>query len=138
VNLARALLLVSGLALGLVGALELLAEGWRDVVAAGVWLAGGVVLHDFVLSPLVVLLGVAVVALLPWWAKAPAAAAGVVLGTVTLMAVPVLGGFGARADNPTLLDRPYVAGWLVFAGLVLSYACGWALVRRRGGGGTDG
>ena len=43
----------------------------------------------------------------------------VVLGTVTLLAVPVLGRFGARPDNPTLLDRDYTAGWLVLAGLTL-------------------
>ena len=45
--------------------------------------------------------------------RAPAAVALVVLGSVTLLAVPVLGRFGARPDNPTLLDRDYSAGWLV-------------------------
>jgi hypothetical protein len=41
-----------------------------------------------------------------------------VLATTTLLAVPVLGRFGARVDNPTLLDRNYVVGWLVLAMLI--------------------
>ena len=94
------------------------AGGCRQLVAAAVWLAGG--------------RGAARRAswrrwsLLAWLAAAPAAA-GVGAGPgggrrsscsarVTLVAVPVLGRFGARADNPTLLDRDYVAGWLVLAG----------------------
>ena len=44
----------------------------------------------------------------------------VVLGTLTLMAVPVLGGWGANADNPTILDRDYAAGWLVLAAVILA------------------
>jgi hypothetical protein len=55
----------------------------------------------------------------------------VVLGTVTLSAVPVLGRFGARADNPTLLDRHYLLGWLVFAVLVGVVTAASVLVRGR-------
>ena len=45
-----------------------------------------------------------------------------VLGAVTLLAVPVLGRFGAQPDNPTLLDRAYGPGWLVLAGLTVLLA----------------
>jgi len=134
-SVVRVVLIVLGTILGAVGAVELLAGGPRDTLAAVVWLAGGVAVHDFVLAPLVVALGVLATRLVPAWGRSPAVAAAVVLGAVTLMAVPVLGRFGARPDNPTLLDRPYIAGWLVFAGLVLGCAFGWALVRLRGGGG---
>ncbi|MEZ5095067.1 MAG: hypothetical protein R2731_02430 [Nocardioides sp.] len=58
--------------------------------------------------------------LLPGWLHGPAAAGLVVLGSLTLVAVPVLGLFGARPDNPTLLDRPYLTGWLALAGVVLA------------------
>jgi hypothetical protein len=95
-----------------------------------------VLLHDAILAPLVLALLVLGAAVLPDWARPPAAAATVVLGSVTVMAVPVLGRFGARPDNPTLLDRPYGTGWLLFAGLVLGYACAWGLARRRRGGET--
>jgi hypothetical protein len=48
-----------------------------------------------------------------------------------VVAVPVLGRFGARPDNPTLLDRPYVLGWLVLAALTLLGAAGAVAVRGR-------
>jgi hypothetical protein len=58
--------------------------------------------------------------LLPAARRAPVAAGFVVLGTLTVLAVPVLGRFGERADNPTILDRDYTAGWLVVAALTLA------------------
>ena len=54
-----------------------------------------------------------------------------VLGPVTLLAVPVLGRFGERPDNPTLLDRDYTAGWLVLAGLTALTVAAAAVVRSR-------
>jgi hypothetical protein len=101
-------------------------------VGVAVWLAGGVVLHDLVLAPLVVLLGVALARVLPGAARGPVVVGAVVLGSVTLLAVPVLGRFGARPDNPTLLDRPYWAGWSLLAALTaVAVATGVAVVRSR-------
>jgi hypothetical protein len=78
-----------------------------------------VVLHDGILAfATIAVVGVGG-GLLPGRLKAPFAAAFLVLGTVTLTAVPVLGRFGARADNPTLLDRNYLVGWLVFVTAVI-------------------
>ncbi len=107
-----------GVASGLYGA-WLLAQRSEDLVAVGVWLAGGVLLHDAVLAPLVV--GVCLLAayLLPVRLKAPAAMTLVIFGSLTLIAIPVLGRFGAKADNPTLLDRNYWLGWLVLGALTL-------------------
>jgi hypothetical protein len=72
------------------------------------------------------------------WVRAAAAAALVVLGPVTLAAMPAWGRFGARPDNPTLLDRPYAAGWAVLAALVLVVAGAGALASRRLGGAQGG
>ena len=88
------------------------------LVNAAAWLGAGVVLHDLVLAPLVVALLAVASRLLPAAARGPATVGMVVLGCVTLVAVPVLGRFGARPDNPTLLDRDYGTGWLVLAALV--------------------
>ena len=85
------------------------------------WLAGGVVVHDALLAPALVALCWVGARLLPAVAR-PAAAAGlVVLGSLTLLAVPFLGGFGRdnAPDNSTLLDRDYTAGFLVLVGVVL-------------------
>ena len=78
------------------------------------WLAPGWSLHDLVLTPWCWLIAAARRSRCcrPRPGR-PAAVGLVVLGSVTLLAVPVLGRFGARADNPTLLDRDYLAGWLV-------------------------
>jgi len=120
-----------GVAIGAFGALELASTGMANVVAASVWLLGGVLVHDGVLAPATMALAALGASLLPRWIRPAAAAAVVVVGTVTIMAIPVLGRFGARADNPTLLDRPYVLGWLVLAGLVLACASVSAFLARR-------
>jgi hypothetical protein len=107
-----------GVLVGMYGGWLVLSRG-HDLLNLGLWLAGGVVLHDGVLALVVLAVGTVVVRMLPRSARAPAVVGFVVLGSVTLLAVPVLGRFGARSDNPTLLDRDYTVGWLVLAGLVL-------------------
>ena len=137
----RLLLGVLGVAVAAYGAWLLLQEDLSDLVDTAVWLAGGVVLHDFLLVPLTLLLGVALIRLMPANLRAPVAGGLVVLGTVTLMAVPVLGGWGANADNPTILDRNYPAGWLVVAGVTTLVVVVTIVLRaggRSGGPGAGG
>ena len=129
----RVLLAVLGLLVGLYGVVRLLGLGWSNLVATAPWVAGVVVAHDVLLAPLVVVIGVAAARRLPDWSRRGALAVLVVLGSVTLLAVPTLGRFGAKADNPTLLDRPYGAGWLAVAGIVLAVAALLAVVGRRKG-----
>jgi hypothetical protein len=117
---ARVLLGALGIAAAAYGGWSLLGEGLTDVVTTALWLAGGVVLHDFVLVPLtlgVCWLGARV---LPAGRRAAVAVGLVVLGTLTLLAVPVLGGWGANRDNPTILGRDYSTGWLVVATLTVA------------------
>ena len=107
-----------GVVLGLFGTYELLSLGLDNLRATVVWLVGGVILHDGVLAfTTLAVVGTGAV-LLPPRLRAPLAAAFLVLGTVTVTAIPVLGRFGARADNPTLLDRNYVVGWVLLAAVV--------------------
>jgi hypothetical protein len=134
----RLLLGALGVAVAAYGAWLLLQEDLSDLVDTAVWLAGGVVLHDFVLVPLTLLLGVALVRLLPANLRAPVAGGLIVLGTVTLMAVPVLGGWGANADNPTILDRNYAAGWLAVAGATILAVLVTIVLRRGGRSGGPG
>jgi hypothetical protein len=54
-----------------------------------------------------------------------------VLLSVTLLAVPAIGRFGARDDVPSLLNRPYGALWLVFVALVLLVVVVASVLRRR-------
>lgn len=125
-----------------VAGLVLLGQGLRlvldldldDLLDAGLWLAGGVVVHDVLLAPLVVLVGYVVARAFPVWARAPFAAAAVVLGTVTLAVLPVLGRFGAKVDDPYLLNRDYLAWWFVVAAVVVLVASVWAVLARRSAG----
>lgn len=121
-----------GVLVGGYGAFLLLSRQDRDqLLDAALWLASGVVLHDFVLAPLVLALVFVGTRVLPVVARVPAASALVVLGATTVLAIPVLGRFGARPDNATLLDRDYTAGWFALAGLVLLATVVATLIRSR-------
>ena len=115
----RLLLGAVGVAMGAFGLLRFLQHDLGDIVNGVLWLAGGVIVHDAVIAP--VTLGATFLGtrLLPRRAWVVTATGLVVLLTVTATAIPVLGSWGARPDNPTLLDRHYVVGWCVFAALVL-------------------
>ena len=132
-RVTRGLLGAAGVVLVLVGVYHLLGTGLSDLVDLAVWLGGGVLLHDAVLAPLVVLLALLVLPRLPPWGRAPAVAGFVVLGPVTILAIPAIGRFGAREDVPSLLNRPYGVLWLGFAALVVAVVVAAALVRRRVG-----
>ena len=128
---ARLTLGVVGVAATAYGAwlvLGLSTSSWPGLVT---WLAAGVVVHDAVLAPLVLVVGLALRRVVPGPARGPVVVGAVVLGAVTLVAVPAIGRFGARPDNPTLLDRDYVAGWLALACLVVVAVGVATLVRSR-------
>jgi hypothetical protein len=116
----RVAMLACGVTAGAYGAFLLLDLGGANTRATVVWLVGGVVLHDGVIAPLTIVAAAAALRLAPRARLAPFVVGLVVLAPVTLLAVPVLGRFGARADNPTLLDRPYWLGWSVLVALVVA------------------
>lgn len=138
-------------ALGVVGGVVAAYGGWLLVsredqwTTVGWWIAAGIVAHDVLIAGATIALGALAVRSAPATARAPVAVGFIVLAPVTLAAIPVLGRFGARADNPTLLDRDYLAGWAVLAGLTVVAVAVAALVRstarrrrsREGSGGAD-
>ena len=105
----RGVLGVLGFVAAAYGVLLLLDLGWANTRATLVWLVGGVVLHDAVFAPVVLVICVVTARLVPRRFLAPCVVALVVLVPVTLLSVPELGRFGARADRPTLLDRALLA-----------------------------
>lgn len=132
---------MGALGVGLIGYGGWLLVTAQDMSGVGwvvVWAAVGVALHDVVLAPMVLLLG---------WAgrrlPRPVLAGGVgvlvLLGAVTLVAVPVLGRFGASPTNPTLLGRDYGRGWLLVAAIAVAAgtAVGVAGLRSAAGGGRS-
>lgn len=126
-----------GVLMGAFGALRFLQLDPAKLLDAVLWLAGGVVVHDAILAPLTIALTVLGTRVVPAALRTRVTVALVVLLTVTVTAIPVLGRFGARPDNATILPRDYTAGWLVLAVLVLvaTLAAGpvtRAVRRRRG------
>ncbi|HEX3931079.1 MAG TPA: hypothetical protein VHW64_10255 [Nocardioides sp.] len=134
----------AGLGVGAYGVLRLLELGLVNLRGAVTWLAGGVVLHDAVFAPLVLVVALVGARLLPRRWLAPVTVALVVLVPVTLLSLPELGRFGADPRNDTLLDRHYWWGWSVLSTLVVLTVLATALTRaaltRRGGdhGARDG
>ena len=141
----RVLLVLVGVVAAAYGTWRLLDLGWPNTRATLPWLAGGVLLHDAVFAPVVLMVSLVATRTAPRRWLAPAVVALVVLVPVTLAGIPELGRLGARADRPTLLDRDYWRGWWAMVTLVVVLvATGTAaratIARRRtvpGGGGGD-
>jgi hypothetical protein len=127
----RAALLLLGVLAAAYGVLRMLDLGWANTRATLFWLVGGVVLHDAVLASVILVVSLVAVRLVPRERLAPWVVALVVLVPVTLLAIPELGRFGARADRPTLLDRNYWLGWSGLVTLVVASVLAGALLRAR-------
>jgi hypothetical protein len=121
----RVLRLVLG-ALGVAGVgwgVWLLSDDGADQLASTAWwLAGGVILHDFVVAPTVVLAGVVIARLLPDRRRAVVAIAFLVWATVTAAVANVLLDVGGKPGMDSLLHRPYVATWLVLTAILVAAA----------------
>jgi hypothetical protein len=87
--------------------------------SAALWLVGVVVLHDVVLAPLVVMLGVGAATVLPPQHRRVAAIAFLIWGTITLAVANVLSGVGGKPGMDSLLHRPYMTAWLALSALVV-------------------
>jgi hypothetical protein len=118
----RAGLLALGLSAGAYGAWLLWQFPVDTIIRIASWVAAGVILHDFVFAPVTAALGYTSRRWITgaWWTAV--AVAGACSATLALIAVPVFGEPGARADNASLLDRDYPVG------LVVALAVVWACV----------
>ncbi|GAA1520594.1 hypothetical protein [Nocardioides humi] len=121
-----------------VGAVVIGYGGWlmlstQDLAQAGAivaWSVVAIVVHDLVLVPLVLALG--------WLAarcgvgdrtRSAAIAVLILMGPVSLAAVPVFLGLGADPDMPTLLGRDYRRGWIALALVVIALSTGLSALR---------
>lgn len=125
----RALVGLAGLAVGAWGVWLLRDDGIESWSSQAWWLAGGVLVNDGLLVPLVIGLGALAGRVLPASARLPVVVGFVVWATVTVAVVNVVSGVGGRADNPSLLPRDYLVSWLAFTLVVAGVAAAW-VVRR--------
>jgi len=98
-------------------------------LAQGTWFLGGVVAHDAVVAPLVVLVGLAATRIVRPMYRSSVAVGFIVWAAVTAAVSNVLLPVGGRPDNPSLMNRPYVLAWIAFTGTVLAVT---AFAARRG------
>ena len=127
----RGLLLVVGVACGLWGLWLMRDFTGEQLRSTGLWLIGGAILHDAVVAPIVVALGVVAARTLPGRLRAPAAIAFLVWATLTVVFFPVLSGEGGKPGNDTILGRPYVLSWIVMTLVLIVVAVVAGLRRRR-------
>jgi hypothetical protein len=97
------------------------------------WFLGGLLAHDLLLVPAVLGVGL-VVRRLPAALQPPARAALIVSGTLALMSVPLLLGYGraTQPGNDSLLPGDYPRNLAIAAGAVWATAAIWALLRLLG------
>ncbi|GAA3804446.1 hypothetical protein ACFS5L_11200 [Streptomyces phyllanthi] len=81
----------------------------RDPTGVLVWLGGAVVLHDMLIAPLVLLVGLVLVR---GRARGPVRGALVVAGALTVVALPALLRPG-RTANSSVLPLDYPRNWLI-------------------------
>ena len=83
-----------------------------------IWIVGCLVAHDFVLAPIVFTVGKAVRRVASGAGRKLLQTCFVLYGALMLVSIPVLGRFGQRPDNETLLPRDYGVGLIVALSVV--------------------
>jgi len=130
-RIVRALLIAVGVAIGLWGLWLMRDFRFDQLRSAVIWLAGGVVVHDGILAPLVIGTGFILARITPEYARKPVTVGLILWGTVTMAVANVLSGQGGKPDNDTVLDRPYVATWLIVTVVMFAGIAVYAELSRR-------
>jgi hypothetical protein len=100
------------------------------------WFVAALLVHDGLIAPLVLLTGRGLRRVRPIVLRTPLQVGAVLSGVVTLLAYPLLRGYGqtAQGGNPSILPGNYRSGWLTVVALVwlgVAGVAGWRLLRRR-------
>ncbi|MFC7624418.1 hypothetical protein [Microlunatus sp. GCM10028923] len=103
---------------------------WPDVFAAALWFGLPPVIFDLLLVPVIGLLGALVAARTGRRWRAPLIIGLIISGALLVIAAPFVAGLGRRADNPSLLDRPYLLGTLIALAVIWAGVALWGLIRK--------
>lgn len=98
---------------GLIGA-----TSTHALTSAVKWFIGGALIHDFVVAPLVIVIGVLLTRFIPPFPRPFVQAGLFVTAALTLVALPFLSGRGYRATNPSALPLNYGRGYAIAVGVV--------------------
>jgi hypothetical protein len=109
-----------GVLLGLFGVFRLLTQvPLLDIVVLLGWLAAALVLHDGVLSPIVLGIGAAITRVLPARAAGYVQGGLVAGGLITVIAVPMIYRQGSQPSQKALLEQNYSGNLVLLLALVL-------------------
>jgi hypothetical protein len=128
---------------GLYGIVRFAGTGILDVRVRqmATWVIGAVLVHDLVFAPLVLAVGHGLRWVRPRALRAPLQTGLAATALVTLLAYPLVRGYGVRGADPSRLPLNYTAGYLALLA-VIWWACAvWAWQRGRGArpdGSSDG
>ena len=95
------------------------------------FVVGGALLHDLLVAPVVVLVGVLFARTVPRRARPVVQGALAATAIVALFSYPMVRAYGLAARNPTSLPHNYTANLLVVLGVVWAVAAAAVLVRVR-------
>lgn len=96
---------------------QVLGDDTKPARVAVLWVAAALA-NDLVLAPLFLVLGLLGRRVLPGRLRGSVQGGVLVAGVLVLVAVPALGRYGARSDNPSVLPRDYTSGLLVALAVV--------------------
>jgi type IV secretory pathway VirB3-like protein len=115
----RIILAISGIVLALFGAFRLFTEvPFRSLVFIAVWMLAALMIHDGILSPLVVTVGWLLRRLVPDRARRFAQVGLIVSGLVTVIALPMIYLRGSQPAVKAILLRNYGANLTLIIGIV--------------------
>lgn len=126
----RLLIGLGGVGLIGVGLFNLMSIGLVDLLWVGFWLGLGLVAHDGVLAPATAALSKLAADRWPTHRRRALLVALVGIGSLTLVALPLVIQQGSVVGNDTLLGRNYLLGWAVACLLVLLGAAAAEVVGR--------
>jgi hypothetical protein len=103
----RVALAVAGILLGSFGGFRLLTQiSPHNLMVLAVWLVGALIIHDGIVSPLVVIVGAALARFVPARARRHLQAALIMAGLVTVVAVPLIYRRGSQPRSKAICSRP--------------------------------
>ena len=110
---------VAGILLGLYGAVSLLTNvDFGNLLVLALWLIGAVVIHDGILSPVVLGVGWALHRWVPARARRYAQAGLIAAGLITVVAIPMILQQGAEPASKALLRQNFGGNLTLLLGLV--------------------
>jgi hypothetical protein len=118
---------------GLYGIVRFQGTGILDVRVRqmATWVIGAVVVHDLVVAPLVLATGRGLRWVRPRMLRAPLQTGLAATALVTLLAYPLIRGYGVRGADPSRLPLNYTVGYLALLAVIWLGCAAWAWRRGR-------